>query len=163
RSLTAQKGATLALLALPPRVGPFTVSLDEDGFRERVFRDIYREYAQGHPSVRVLDLFDVLCPAGDCDRPPAGSAPGCRHCRRPRVGPFALSLDEDGFRERVFRDIYREYAQGHPSVRVLDLFDVICPAGDCDRPPAGFDPGWRYDGMHYTSDGARWVGAWLLD
>ena len=46
-------------------------------------------------------------------------------------------------------------------VRVLDLFDAFCPDADCGRPPPGFDRGWRYDGLHYTADGARWIARWL--
>jgi hypothetical protein len=76
----------------------------------------------------------------------------------PRTGRFATGADIDGRRERLMRDQLRTYAAGHAGrVQVFDLFEVICPGGDCSRPPAGFDPAWRYDGMHFTPDGARWV------
>jgi peptidoglycan/LPS O-acetylase OafA/YrhL len=64
-------------------------------------------------------------------------------------------------RERLMRDAYVTYAVDRQDVRVLDLFDAFCPDADCGRPPPGFDRGWRYDGLHYTADGARWIARWL--
>jgi peptidoglycan/LPS O-acetylase OafA/YrhL/lysophospholipase L1-like esterase len=81
----------------------------------------------------------------------------------PRVGRFVAKADADGHRERSLLDSYRTYASDRRDVRVLDLFDEICPDGDCDRPPAGYDPSWRYDGLHFSADGARWVAGWLTD
>ena len=79
----------------------------------------------------------------------------------PRTGSFATQLDEGGRRERLMRAALRSYAAEHRDVRVLDLFEQVCPDGDCRRPASGFDPDWRYDGMHYTAQGAHWVADWL--
>lgn len=80
----------------------------------------------------------------------------------PRTGRAARPEDRDGRRDRLMRAALQRYVEDHPEVRLLDLFDVICPDGDCGRPPAGFDPAWRYDGLHYEAEGARWVVAWLV-
>ncbi|MET0728835.1 MAG: acyltransferase family protein [Acidimicrobiales bacterium] len=79
----------------------------------------------------------------------------------PRSGRFTMAIDADGRREKVMREMLRTYAADHPDVRVLDLLEQVCPGGDCDQPVAGFDPAWRYDGMHFSPEGAQWVAAWV--
>ncbi len=80
----------------------------------------------------------------------------------PRTGPLVPDGDQAGRRERLLRDAYQRYASDHADVRFLDLFTAICPAGDCDRPQAGFDPTWRYDGLHFDREGARWAAEWVV-
>jgi hypothetical protein len=77
----------------------------------------------------------------------------------PRAGRAGAAGADD--REQVMREELLGYAAVRPGVRVLDLFEVICPGGDCDHPTAGFDPSWRYDGMHYAPPGAQWVAGWI--
>ena len=129
----------LANDAAERRIGETTIPFGSDEHRRLVasFLDELRAIAQR----RGADLVLLALP--------------------PRVGISAQSLDEGGRRERTMRTILQDYAGTRPGVRTLDLFEQICPAGDCDRPAAGFDPSWRYDGMHYTLDGARWVAGWL--
>jgi peptidoglycan/LPS O-acetylase OafA/YrhL/lysophospholipase L1-like esterase len=79
----------------------------------------------------------------------------------PRTGSFATALDADGHRERLMREELRAYADRHPGTALLDLSEQICPDGDCDRPARGFDPAWRYDGMHFTREGAGWAADWI--
>jgi lysophospholipase L1-like esterase len=79
----------------------------------------------------------------------------------PRTGVSAREADVGGAREDAMRDELVAYASARPGVRVLDLFEQICPGGDCGHPADGFDPAWRWDGMHYSPEGARWVAAWL--
>ena len=79
----------------------------------------------------------------------------------PRTGRTARAADEGGARERAMRDELEAYATTRPGVQVLDLFEEVCPGGDCAHPTAGFQAAWRFDGMHYTADGARWVADWL--
>lgn len=55
----------------------------------------------------------------------------------------------------------QSYASHHPDVALFDLFEQIGPTGDCASPADGFDESWRYDGVHYTAAGARWVADWL--
>ena len=59
------------------------------------------------------------------------------------------------------REELRSYASTRPGVQVLDLFEQVCPGGDCDHPAEGFDPSWRADGLHYSTEGARWVADWI--
>jgi hypothetical protein len=79
----------------------------------------------------------------------------------PRTGVSARDADVGGAREDAMRDELEAYAATRPGVRVLDLFEQVCPDGDCEHPVDGFDPAWRWDGMHYSPEGARWVAAWL--
>ena len=81
----------------------------------------------------------------------------------PRVGAAANALDVGGQREVAMRAELRAYGQAHPGVRVLDLFEQICPAANCDRPARGFDPRWRYDGLHFSRAGAGWVAQWITE
>ena len=80
-----------------------------------------------------------------------------------QVGRLAAEIDRSGLREEAMRDAQVAYAARHEGVRVLDLAGRLCPDGDCGRPPDGFDPSWRYDGLHYTAEGARWVARWITD
>ena len=80
----------------------------------------------------------------------------------PRGDTFESELDQDGIRERTMREELQTYA-GARGVRILDLYQVICPDGDCARPPEGFDRDWRPDGFHFTTEGARWVADWITE
>ena len=75
--------------------------------------------------------------------------------------PPGREAADGGRRERLVRDAYVTYADGRPDALVLDLYEAFCPNADCDRPPPSFDSDWRYDGLHYTADGARWIARWL--
>jgi peptidoglycan/LPS O-acetylase OafA/YrhL len=79
----------------------------------------------------------------------------------PRSDSYRSELDRDGLRERLMREEMLQYAAQRPGVDVLDLYDEICPGGDCARPPDGFDPAWRPDGFHFSTEGARWVADWI--
>ena len=79
----------------------------------------------------------------------------------PRVGSFALGIDRSGLRERAMRDAQTTYAAAHRGVRLLDLSAQVCPDRDCGHPSKGFDPSWRYDGLHFSAEGARWTAAWI--
>jgi peptidoglycan/LPS O-acetylase OafA/YrhL len=81
----------------------------------------------------------------------------------PRVGVFIADEDQGGVRESMMRDRYLAYARSRPGVRFLDLFETLCPAADCSRPPKSYDPAYRYDGTHFNGDGARWVAAWMTE
>lgn len=74
----------------------------------------------------------------------------------PRVG--GLPGDD---REALLRAAYERFAADRPGVRVLDLSEEICPEGDCGRPPTGYDPAWRYDGLHFSTSGAEWAARWI--
>jgi lysophospholipase L1-like esterase len=79
----------------------------------------------------------------------------------PRSGRAAQAELRDVPREELLREELEIYARGRDDVLVLDLFEQICPRGDCADPARGFDPEWRYDGLHYSVDGARWVADWI--
>ena len=79
----------------------------------------------------------------------------------PRADTLRSDLDTDGRRERLMREELRRYAADRPGTRILDLFELVCPGGDCEDPPEGFDPAWRPDGWHFSTEGARWVADWL--
>ncbi len=81
----------------------------------------------------------------------------------PRVAPAANALDAKGAREVAMRAELLDYSQAHPGVRVLDLFEQICPVNNCDRPARQFDPDWRYDGLHFSRAGADWVAHWITE
>ncbi|HET6968348.1 MAG TPA: SGNH/GDSL hydrolase family protein, partial [Ornithinibacter sp.] len=81
----------------------------------------------------------------------------------PRRDSFLSDLDRDGLRERLMREEMLAYAEARPGVRLLDLYEQVCPGGDCDHPVEGFDPSWRADGFHFTTEGARWVADWITE
>lgn len=74
----------------------------------------------------------------------------------PRVGGIP-----GGDREALLSAAYERYAAERTGVRVLDLSEEICPQGDCGRPPTGYDPAWRYDGLHFSMPGAEWAARWI--
>lgn len=78
----------------------------------------------------------------------------------PRIGRFA-DLGDVGWRERELGEAMADYAAGEPDADVIDLAEVVCPGGDCEEPTDGFDPAWRFDGMHYDAEGARWFADWV--
>jgi len=78
-----------------------------------------------------------------------------------RQGKSTENDNEGGWRDRSLTRFEADYAATHPDVRTIDLGTVVCPADDCGDPVDGFRSEWRYDGLHYTADGARWVAAWL--
>jgi lysophospholipase L1-like esterase len=79
----------------------------------------------------------------------------------PRTGQFTEPDDGDGWRERALGSVMRRFADGHDDVRVADLSGALCPAGDCGAGAGGFLPEWRYDGLHFTTQGAAWFASWL--
>jgi lysophospholipase L1-like esterase len=79
----------------------------------------------------------------------------------PRLQRWAITGPGPDDQDARMRAVYEAYAEDHDDVVVLDLYDVLCPDADCGRPAAGFDPAWRYDGLHFTTDGAVWVANWL--
>lgn len=81
----------------------------------------------------------------------------------PRVGVLIADEDQGGVRESIMRDRYLTYVRSRPGVRLLDLFETLCPGADCSRPPASYDPAYRYDGTHFDGNGARWVAAWMTE
>lgn len=80
----------------------------------------------------------------------------------PRSGRFYVEADnESGWREQAVTDAMREFAAGDPRAVVLDLWATLCPTGSCDTLIEGFDPNWRYDGLHFDAFGARWFADWI--
>lgn len=80
----------------------------------------------------------------------------------PRSSRFYVEADnESGWREQAVVDAMRDYADGDDRTVVLDLWAVLCPTGDCDQLVEGFDPAWRYDGLHFDAFGARWFADWI--
>jgi len=80
----------------------------------------------------------------------------------PRTGRFFVDPSgTDVPREAILGDAIRRWVTAHPGHAVIDLAGTICPANDCTSPTAGFDPQWRYDGLHVTPEGARWFADWL--
>jgi peptidoglycan/LPS O-acetylase OafA/YrhL len=80
----------------------------------------------------------------------------------PRSSRFYVEADnESGWREQAVVDAMRNFAAGNPRTVVLDLWGVLCPTGDCDQLVEGFDPAWRYDGLHFDAFGARWFADWI--
>jgi len=79
----------------------------------------------------------------------------------PRTGRFFVEPSGTAApREAVLNDALRRWVAANRSARLVDLAGTVCPRGDCDAPLAGFDPAWRYDGLHVTPDGARWFADW---
>jgi peptidoglycan/LPS O-acetylase OafA/YrhL/lysophospholipase L1-like esterase len=79
----------------------------------------------------------------------------------PRADSLRADIEQDSRRGRLMREELSEYAAERPGTRVLDLFDQVCPDGDCEHPAGGFDPAWRPDGWHFGPEGARWVADWV--
>jgi len=78
-----------------------------------------------------------------------------------RTGRFFIEEDnETGWREDTVSAALQAFAQRNPLVTVLDLASVVCPGGDCSSPAEGFDPDWRFDGLHYDGFGSRWFADW---
>jgi hypothetical protein len=69
--------------------------------------------------------------------------------------------NDEHWREQAMAAQVARFAAEHDDVDVLDLAAPLCPDGDCEAPVDGFDPRWRYDGMHFTPDGVAWVARWL--
>ena len=79
RGIAGRHGATLTLIALPPKSGRFVGPDDQGGWRELQFAQLQKTYAATHAGVQWLDLSDQICPAGDCDHPAAGFEPSWRY------------------------------------------------------------------------------------
>ena len=81
------------------------------------------------------------------------------------VSPYADSkasgLLPDDHRDRVdcVNAVYRAVAVARPSIRLLDLQSVVCPAGH-DRSCLPWRP---TDGLHFEGQGAELAARWLLD
>jgi hypothetical protein len=58
-------------------------------------------------------------------------------------------------------EILPRVAESHrASMTVLDLFSAICPEGLFAQDAHGMRD-FRPDGIHFSQEGTRWVGAWL--
>jgi peptidoglycan/LPS O-acetylase OafA/YrhL len=79
----------------------------------------------------------------------------------PRVGPYVEPGDEGGWREAAMTRALRSYAGTHDDVEVAEFAVAICPGGDCNDSTTGFDPAWRYDGLHYAAGGPGWFANWV--
>ena len=80
----------------------------------------------------------------------------------PRTGSFFVDPSDLGVpRETVLGAILRRWVEAHPRHGLVDLAATICPGDDCSAPAAGFDPQWRFDGLHLTPEGARWFADWV--
>ncbi len=82
----------------------------------------------------------------------------------PNDPPDDLGLDPDGERlvgADCYRETYTEIAERNGDVvRLLRLDDLVCPPpdGGCREHDA-----LRYDGIHFTDEGARTVLPWILE
>ncbi len=74
----------------------------------------------------------------------------------------ANDLDRGGWREAKIADYYAEYAQRHDNVAMVDVRDLVCGDDTCSAGTAGFQADWRYDGLHFTSDGTSAFWNWVL-
>ncbi len=84
-------------------------------------------------------------------------------CFKPRDTALASTIGGQRLAEwpvAPLNDLYREYAAQHTGVSVIDLQSYVCPAGDyTDLYLDGVKI--RYDGVHFTEDGAAIVAKWL--
>jgi len=64
-----------------------------------------------------------------------------------------------GEREAMVADFYDRWAATHPSVSTVDVGDFICPGRSCRDEIDGVTVRW--DGRHFTRDGAVLVAEWL--
>lgn len=104
---------------------------------------------------RFLDELRAIAAAHDAEVALVAPAPA--------GPPVADDPKEFERRARLFRTELLHYSERRGPVAVFDLFEQVCPAGDCSRPADGFEPGYRYDGLHYGPEGARWVADWLTE
>lgn len=65
----------------------------------------------------------------------------------PRGDGLPTTTNVGGWRERRMATLLADYVERHPEVLLVDLGPAICVEGDCD-------PSWRYDGLHFTPEGA---------
>jgi hypothetical protein len=80
----------------------------------------------------------------------------------PRSSRYFVEADnESGWREQAVVDAMRTYAVTDPTAVVLDLWTALCPTGSCGTTVDGFDPNWRFDGLHFDAFGARWFADWI--
>jgi peptidoglycan/LPS O-acetylase OafA/YrhL len=77
----------------------------------------------------------------------------------PRSDP--PDTDKDGWREVRMRGLLQQYSSVQPAAKFVDLGTMVCPADDCSAPRNGFESTWRYDGLHFTADGARCAAKWI--
>lgn len=64
-------------------------------------------------------------------------------------------------REAALHNTLERFVAPRTSVSLPDLANEVCPQGDCTSPSAGFDPAWRFDGLHYDIFGAFWFAEWV--
>lgn len=82
--------------------------------------------------------------------------------KRSGAAPSPNDLDKGGWREDVLRGYYESYAKQHDDVSMVDLRALVCGDTTCDEGTAAFEPSWRYDGLHYTRQGAEAFWNWVL-
>ncbi len=75
-----------------------------------------------------------------------------------------LTPQEQAAGAECYRQVYAALATEHfDSVRLLRLDSFICPDGPVDCEAVVDGTALRYDGIHYSDDGAAVVVPWLLD
>lgn len=80
----------------------------------------------------------------------------------PRSEVFYLEADNaNRWREAALHNTLERFVAPRTSVSLLDLANEVCPQDDCTSPSAGFDPAWRFDGLHYDIFGAFWFAEWV--
>lgn len=79
----------------------------------------------------------------------------------PLEGTKTQPVQERGRRERAFTAALQAYASSHEGIAVIDFAQAVCPDFDCANAAPGFERAWRYDGRHFTIDGAKWFAQWL--
>ncbi|WP_394938595.1 acyltransferase family protein [uncultured Ilumatobacter sp.] len=67
--------------------------------------------------------------------------------------------DDPGNREAMVAAFYEQWASARPDVSTVDMGALICPGSVCLDEVDGVE--WRWDGRHYTRNGALGVVRWL--
>jgi peptidoglycan/LPS O-acetylase OafA/YrhL len=83
-------------------------------------------------------------------------------CNQRAEGVGAEQLPENQ-KERVdhINDLYRRTAERRGDTTLVDLHELVCPSGKYLPTLDGRD--LRYDGVHFTPEGAELVRAWILE
>ncbi len=87
----------------------------------------------------------------------AASVPLLLVASAPRLEPSWI--DDLGQREATVAAFYEQWASTRPDVSTVDMGTLVCPGGSCPDEVDGVE--WRWDGRHYTRDGAMSVARWL--
>jgi peptidoglycan/LPS O-acetylase OafA/YrhL len=90
-------------------------------------------------------------------RTSAANVPMLLVASAPRMEPSWT--DDPGQREAMVATFYEQWASTRPDVSTVDMGTLVCPGGSCPDEVDGIE--WRWDGRHYTRDGALGVARWL--